>query len=76
MSSNNVEFSHFIISLAQNVKEGFAKGADSPQKTMAEYSLGVLQMLQVKTQGNLNEAEQKLLQALLDEFPEPEEEEK
>ena len=76
MSSNTVEFSHFIISLAQNVKEGFTEGTDSPQKTMAEYSLGVLKMLQSKTQGNLSDAEQKLLQALLDEFPQPQEEEK
>ena len=73
MSSNHVEFSHFIISLAQNVKEGLSKGEETPQKKMAEYSLGVLQMLNTKTEGNLNSDEQKLLQALLEEFAQPSE---
>jgi hypothetical protein len=37
---------------------------------MAQYSLGALQMLKNKTNGNLTEAEQKLLDALLSEFSE------
>ena len=35
---------------------------------MAKYSLGTLQMLKEKTLGNLNEDEQKLIDALLNEF--------
>ena len=73
MSINRVEFSHFIISLAQNIKEGLAAGEGTPQKKMAEYSLGVLHMLSAKTEGNLTSDEQKLLQALLEEFAEPQE---
>ena len=70
MSTETVEFSHLIISLAQSVKEGLGEeGTEKPQnKPMAKYSLETLQMLKVKTQGNLTESELKLLEALLDEF--------
>ena len=74
MSANDVEFSHLVISLAQGVKLGLGEVSgpetDEPQKNinMAKYSLGTLRMLKEKTEGNLNEDEQKLIDALLNEF--------
>jgi hypothetical protein len=71
MSTESVEFSHLVISLAQSIKEGLGKEDElHPNIPMAQYSLGALQMLKNKTNGNLTEAEQKLLDALLSEFSE------
>jgi len=74
MSADNVEFSHLVISLAQGVKVGLGEIVD-PEATqseknipMARYSLGTLRMLKKKTEGNLNEDEQELIDALLNEF--------
>ena len=75
MSEEQVEFSHFIISLAQSVKEGFSENAQESSQAMARYSLGTLRMLQSKTKGNLNEAEEKLMEALLNEFQKKEQQE-
>lgn len=74
MNANDVEFSHLVISLAQGVKVGLGEipETNEAQKDinldMAKYSLGALRMLKEKTQGNLNEDEQKLIDALLNEF--------
>ena len=74
MNANDVEFSHLVISLAQGVKVGLGEVPETneAQKNtnldMAKYSLGALRMLKEKTQGNLNEDEQKLIDALLNEF--------
>ena len=71
MSTESVEFSHLVISLAQSIKEGLGKEEQlHPNIPMAQYSLGALNMLKQKTSGNLTDAEQKLLEALLDEFSE------
>ena len=72
--STNVEFSHLVISLAQGVKLGLGEVTNPETEeaekdiNMAKYSLGTLQMLKEKTLGNLNEDEQKLIDALLNEF--------
>ncbi len=72
--STNVEFSHLVISLAQGVKLGLGEvenpETESVEKdlNMAKYSLETLRMLKEKTRGNLNEDEQKLIDALLTEF--------
>lgn len=66
MSVETVEFSHLVISLAQSIKESI--GGESANIPMAQYSLGALHMLKSKTQGNLTEEEQKLIDALLEEF--------
>jgi hypothetical protein len=72
MSTESVEFSHLVISLAQSIKAGLGtEGKDlEPNIPMAQYSLGALHMLKEKTSGNLTDAEQKLLDALLSEFSE------
>ena len=72
--SANVEFSHLVISLAQGVKLGLGEVTNPETETveedhnMAKYSLETLRMLKEKTRGNLNEDEQKLIDALLTEF--------
>ena len=66
MSIETVEFSHLVISLAQSIKESI--GSDTANIPMAQYSLGTLYMLKSKTKGNLTEEEQKLIDALLEEF--------
>ena len=72
--SANVEFSHLVISLAQGVKLGLGEVTNPDVETsekdidMANYSLGTLRMLKEKTRGNLNEDEQELIDALLNEF--------
>ena len=74
MSANDVEFSHLVISLAQGVKLGLGEVTNPETEqaekdlNMAKYSLGTLRMLKEKTRGNLNEDEQKLIEALLSEF--------
>ena len=72
--SEEVEFSHLVISLAQSIKEGLIEGAEESSKAMARYSLGTLRMLKTKTKGNLNQAEEKLMEALLEEFRESQKE--
>ena len=66
--SEKVEFSHFIISLAQSIKEGLSADAKEANRTMAHYSLKTLEMLKIKTKGNLSGEEEKLLEAILKEF--------
>ena len=72
--STNVEFSHLVISLAQGVKLGLGEVTNPDTEAvekdlnMAKYSLETLRMLKEKTRGNLNEDEQKLIDALLTEF--------
>ena len=69
MSIETVELSHLLISLAQSIKEGLGKeGVPHPNIPMAQYSLGMLHMVKQKTQGNRTEDEEKLLDALLQEF--------
>jgi hypothetical protein len=69
MSIESVELSHLLISLAQSIKEGLGKEGDvHPNIPMAQYSLGTLHMIQSKTQGNRTEEEDKLIDALLNEF--------
>ena len=71
MSIETVELSHLLISLAQSIKEGLGKEGDPhPNIPMAQYSLGMLHMVKNKTQGNRTEEEEKLLDALLQEFSE------
>lgn len=71
MSIETVELSHLLISLAQSIKEGLGKEGEShPDIPMAQYSLGMLHMVKHKTQGNRTEEEEKLLDALLQEFSE------
>ena len=71
MSDTGVEFSHFVISLAQGVMVGLGEVPDPETRQtqlnlpMASHSLAVLQMLQEKTRSNLTDDEQKLLDALL-----------
>ena len=69
MSIETVELSHLLISLAQSIKEGLGKEGDlHPNIPMAQYSLGMLHMVKLKPEGNRTEAEEKLLDALLQEF--------
>ncbi|MAA78392.1 MAG: hypothetical protein CL916_03965 [Deltaproteobacteria bacterium] len=69
MSIETVELSHLLISLAQSIKEGLGKEGDPhPNIPMAQYSLGMLHMVKHKTQGNRTQDEEKLLDALLQEF--------
>ena len=69
MSIESVELSHLLISLAQSIKEGLGKKEASHSSiAMAQYSLGTLHMIKVKTQGNRTQEEEKLLEALLQEF--------
>ena len=76
MSDAGVEFSHFVISLAQGVMVGLGEVPDpETRKThlnlpMANHSLAVLQMLKIKTVGNLSADEQKLIDALLKDLTE------
>ena len=71
MSEAGVEFSHFVISLAQGVMVGLGEVPDPETRQtqlnlpMANHSLAVLKMLKRKTTDNLNAEEQKLLDALL-----------
>ena len=74
MAQNYVEFSQFIISLAQSVLVGLGEVAETegevPQKNIpaAQHSFGVLKMLHDKSKGNLSDEEQKLIEALLREL--------
>ena len=71
MSNITVEFSQLAISLAQSVLVGLGLVADaegeapSQNLEIARHSFGVLQMLKEKTQGNLNDVEEKLLEELI-----------
>ena len=71
MTEANVDFSQFVISLAQGVMLGLGEVPDpETQKTnqnleLAQHSLGVLQMLREKTVGNLDDEEENLIEALL-----------
>ena len=66
--SEKVEFSHFVISLAQSIKEGLSTEAQESSRAMAHYSLKTLEMLKIKTKGNLTSEEESLLDAVLKEF--------
>jgi len=76
MSDAGVEFSHFVISLAQGVMVGLGEVPDPETRQthlnlpMANHSLAVLQMLKTKTAGNLSADEQKLIDALLKDLTE------
>lgn len=74
MSHISVEFSQLAISLAQSVLVGLGEVADTEGESpninleVAKHSFGVLQMLNQKTQGNLDEKEKNLMEALLKEL--------
>ena len=76
MSEAGVEFSHFVISLAQGVMVGLGEVPDPETRQtqlnlpMARHSLAVLQMLSLKTVNNLTAEEQKLMDALLKDLSE------
>ena len=76
MSDSDVEFSHFVISLAQGVMVGLGEVPDPETRQttlnlpMANHSLAVLKMLKIKTENNLSADEHKLLDALLKDLTE------
>jgi hypothetical protein len=67
----SIDFSGFIISLGSNVlfHLGLAEQADGEKGDvnlpLAKQTIGILAMLEAKTAGNLNEAEEKLLSGVL-----------
>ena len=67
-------FTHFIVSLSQSalVAMGEVQGPAGVQTDLrlAGYNLDVLRLLQDKTQGNLDDDEQRLLDALVKEVGE------
>jgi hypothetical protein len=64
-------FTHFIVSISQSalVAMGEVQGPSGVNKDLqlAGYNLDVLRLLQAKTQGNLDDDEQRLLDALVKE---------
>lgn len=64
-------FTHFIVSISQSalVAMGEVQGPSGVSKDLqlAGYNLDVLRLLQAKTQGNLDDDEQRLLDALVKE---------
>ena len=74
--SVNVDFSHFVISLAQGIMVGLGEIPDPETRTanhnlaMAKHSFGALQMLHRKTQGNLTDKEKSLIEALIKDISE------
>jgi hypothetical protein len=64
-------FTHFIVSISQSalVAMGEVQGPSGVNKDLqlAGYNFDVLRLLQAKTQGNLDDDEQRLLDALVKE---------
>jgi hypothetical protein len=67
-----IDFSTFLLSLSTSAlyQMGLAPAPDGetigePNKIVAQHTIDTLAMLQKKTQGNLDEEEQKLLESLL-----------
>jgi hypothetical protein len=64
-------FTHFIVSISQSalVAMGEVQGPSGVNKDLqlAGYNLDVLRLLQAKTKGNLDDDEQRLLDALVKE---------
>ena len=71
---DSCNFSQFLVSIGSSamVNLGLVPAPDGVAPTadlsLARHSLQVLQMLQVKTKGNLDPDEERLLQALVDEI--------
>ena len=67
-----IDLKHFLISLAQGAMVGLGEAPDPETKRkttnleMVKYHLGVLQMLKRKTNGNLSDEEQNLINVLLE----------
>ena len=70
----NVEFSQYVVSLARGVLTGIGDIPDPDTQDfknnllLAQHSLGVLKMLQLKTKGNLTEEEKNLIEVLVKEL--------
>ena len=76
MKVPEIDFRTFIIQLAQGALVGLGEEPNPETKTttinlsLAQYHLGLLNMLQQKTKNNLSTDEQELLAALLQELNE------
>ena len=74
--SVNVDFSHFVISLAQGIMVGLGEIPDPETRVanhnlaMAKHSFGALKMLHEKTKGNLTDKEKSLIEALIKDISE------
>jgi hypothetical protein len=64
-------FTHFVVSLSQSALVAMGDVSGSPnQKTdlrLARYNLDLLRLLQTKTKGNLDNDEQRLIDAMVKE---------
>ena len=76
MKVPEIDFRTFIIQLAQGALVGLGEEPNPETKTtttnlsLAQYHIGLLNMLQHKTKSNLSDDEQELLAALLKELNE------
>ena len=74
MKVPEIDFRTFVIQLAQGALVGLGEEPDPETKqkkkniALAQYHIGLLNMLSRKTQNNLNDDEQELLSALLKEL--------
>ena len=69
--SEQVEFSQYVVSLARGVLAGLGELPDPETQQnahnliLAKHSFAVLKMLAEKTEGNLDEDEQNLIQSII-----------
>jgi hypothetical protein len=74
MKVPEIDFRTFVIQLAQGALVGLGEEPDPETKktkqnvSLANYHIGVLKMLNSKTDGNLSDEENELLKALLSEL--------
>ena len=71
MASVAIDFKQFLIGIAQGALVGLGEAPDPDNNeknldlTLVEHTLGLLRMLKEKTQGNLSDEEQNLIDVLL-----------
>ncbi len=67
MAELQVTFSSFVVSLATSAMSSLGEGPEAGpiDLSMAQQTIGLLQTLQAKTKGNLDDQEARLLEAVL-----------